>query len=168
MVRFGRRKAISPVLATVVLIAMTLISAISVSGFVFGLFGNFTSSAQVQAQLASCGKSGNACPPTLYNSGSGNAAIYNGASCATLTYLGQTVKATSCTGGSGSTVVGGSSLTVTLTSHPISTRAPAFSSRGASHSITAPKHCSLERSHRPLLPNSLIQTSSGLSDQQIN
>ena len=115
MVSFGRRKAISPVLATVVLIAMTLISAISVSSFVFGLFGNFTTSARVQAQLASCGKSGNTCTLTLYNSGSGNAAIYTGASCATLTYLGQTAKATSCTGGSGSTVVGGSSLMVTLT-----------------------------------------------------
>ncbi len=115
MVRFGRRKAVSPVLATVVLVAMTLISAISIGGFVFGLFGGFTTTAQVQAQVTSCGKSGNTCTLTLYNSGSGNAAIFTGASCATLKYSGQTVLATSCTGGSGSTVVGGSSLTVTLT-----------------------------------------------------
>jgi len=43
-----RRKAISPVLATVILIAITLIAAIAIAGFVFGLFGSFTSSARVQ------------------------------------------------------------------------------------------------------------------------
>lgn len=41
------RKAISPVLATVILIAITLIAAIAIAGFVFGLFGSFTSSATV-------------------------------------------------------------------------------------------------------------------------
>ncbi len=44
-----RRKAISPVLATVILIAITLIAAIAIAGFVFGLFGSFTSSAQVSS-----------------------------------------------------------------------------------------------------------------------
>jgi archaeal type IV pilus assembly protein PilA len=43
------RKAISPVLATVILIAITLIAAVAIAGFVFGLFGSFTSSAQVSA-----------------------------------------------------------------------------------------------------------------------
>jgi len=47
-----RRKAISPVLATVILIAITLIAAIAVAGFVFGLFGSFTSSARVQISTA--------------------------------------------------------------------------------------------------------------------
>jgi flagellin-like protein len=50
----NKRKAISPVLATVILIAITLIAAIAVAGFVFGLFGSFTSTARiadVQAQL---------------------------------------------------------------------------------------------------------------------
>jgi len=42
-----RRKAISPVLATVILIAITLIAAIAIAGFVFGLFGSFTSTARV-------------------------------------------------------------------------------------------------------------------------
>lgn len=49
-----KRKAISPVLATVILIAITLIAAIAVAGFVFGLFGSFTSTAQVSASIASC------------------------------------------------------------------------------------------------------------------
>jgi archaeal type IV pilus assembly protein PilA len=39
------RKAISPVLATVILIAITLIAAVAIAGFVFGLFGSFTTSA---------------------------------------------------------------------------------------------------------------------------
>jgi len=46
------RKAISPVLATVILIAITLIAAIAIAGFVFGLFGSFTSSAQVSVTQA--------------------------------------------------------------------------------------------------------------------
>jgi len=45
--KHNRRRAISPVLATVILIAITLIAAIAVAGFVFGLFGSFTSSATV-------------------------------------------------------------------------------------------------------------------------
>jgi len=47
-----RRKGISPVLATVILIAITLIAAIAVAGFVFGLFGTFTSTARVQIATA--------------------------------------------------------------------------------------------------------------------
>ncbi|MEM0287404.1 MAG: type IV pilin N-terminal domain-containing protein [Nitrososphaerota archaeon] len=43
----GKKKAISPVIATVILIAITLIAAVAIGGFVFGLFGSFTSSAQV-------------------------------------------------------------------------------------------------------------------------
>ena len=48
------RKAISPVLATVILIAITLIAAVAIAGFVFGLFGTFTSTAQVQASVTQC------------------------------------------------------------------------------------------------------------------
>jgi len=75
-VRKQRRKAISPVLATVILIAITLIAAIAIAGFVFGLFGSFTSSAQVSAQVTSCSRiAGNeVCSVTLTNSGTSNAA----------------------------------------------------------------------------------------------
>lgn len=37
------RKGINPVAATVILIAITLTAAIAIAGFVFGLFGSFTS-----------------------------------------------------------------------------------------------------------------------------
>jgi len=54
IINHKRRKAISPVLATVILIAITLIAAIAVAGFVFGLFGTFTSSATLQLSVVSC------------------------------------------------------------------------------------------------------------------
>jgi len=47
-----RRKAISPILATVILIAITLIAAIAIAGFVFGLFGSFTSTPRIQETFA--------------------------------------------------------------------------------------------------------------------
>lgn len=36
------RRGISPILATVILIAITLIAAVMIAAFVFGLFGTFT------------------------------------------------------------------------------------------------------------------------------
>ena len=74
------RKAISPVLATVILIAITLIAAIAIAGFVFGLFGSFTSSANVSAAVTACGSaagtSGHAmCTLTLTNSGTSNVQV---------------------------------------------------------------------------------------------
>jgi flagellin-like protein len=69
------RKAISPILATVILIAITLIAAIAVAGFAFGLFGNFTSSAQVSAAVTSCSISTGICSVTLTNTGTSNANV---------------------------------------------------------------------------------------------
>jgi len=88
----GKRKAISPVLATVILIAITLIAAIAIAGFVFGLFGSFTSSAQVSGQVTSClaynaagggGAPGthannNVCTITLTNIGTSNVVVTGG------------------------------------------------------------------------------------------
>jgi flagellin-like protein len=112
MSRPRARKGITPVLATVILIAMTLISAISLGGFVFGLFGSFTSNAVVSAQFYSCTSTGTTCTLTLYNSGSADTTISTGPACVVLVYGGQTVDATSCTATS-STVVAGSSLAIT-------------------------------------------------------
>src|SRR5437588_4395411 len=41
------RRAISPIIATVLIIAVTLIASVAVSGFVFGIFGEGQNSAQV-------------------------------------------------------------------------------------------------------------------------
>jgi len=78
-----RRKAISPVLATVILIAITLIAAIAIAGFVFGLFGSFTSSAQVSASVLHCYVTGgtaphnatNNCLVNLTNTGTSNVGV---------------------------------------------------------------------------------------------
>jgi flagellin-like protein len=79
------RKAISPVLATVILIAITLIAAVAIAGFVFGLFGSFTSSAQVSAHVTKCtaGPAGSAahnneCTLTLTNTGTSNVSVVGG------------------------------------------------------------------------------------------
>jgi len=73
----SKRKGISPVLATVILIAITLIAAIAIAGFVFGLFGTFTSTARVQASVTNCshdGTTGEDCQVILTNSGNANTA----------------------------------------------------------------------------------------------
>jgi flagellin-like protein len=44
---YGTRKAISPIIATVLIIAVTLIAAVAIGGFVFGIFGSSSSTAQV-------------------------------------------------------------------------------------------------------------------------
>jgi len=57
------------------LIAITLIAAIAIAGFVFGLFGSFTSSAQVRASVTSCSVGGKDCIITLTNSGTSNTVV---------------------------------------------------------------------------------------------
>ncbi len=52
-IKYGQRKAISPIIATVLIIAVTLIAAVAIGGFVFGLFGSSSSTAQVTATSAS-------------------------------------------------------------------------------------------------------------------
>ena len=46
--KYAQRKAISPIIATVLIIAVTLIAAVAIGGFVFGIFGSSSSTAQVQ------------------------------------------------------------------------------------------------------------------------
>src|SRR5712664_4937301 len=43
----GQRKAISPIIATVLIIAVTLIASVAIGGFVFGIFAQGQNSAQV-------------------------------------------------------------------------------------------------------------------------
>ena len=88
-----RRKAISPVLATVILIAITLIAAIAIAGFVFGLFGSFTSVARVTLtapNMAPGTGAANAGTVVALNTGTSN----TNANSATLTFGGATCSAT--------------------------------------------------------------------------
>jgi hypothetical protein len=57
------------------LIAVTLIAAIAIAGFVFGLMGTFTSTAQVSAGVVTCSGTPEVCTVTLQNTGSANVAI---------------------------------------------------------------------------------------------
>jgi len=45
--KYGR-KAISPIIATVLIIAVTLIAAVAIGGFVFGIFGSSSNSGEIQ------------------------------------------------------------------------------------------------------------------------
>jgi len=102
----SKRKAISPVLATVILIAITLIAAIAIAGFVFGLFGTFTATARVQASVTTCTWNGTNMVCTLILTNSGNANTATTASCS-LKYLGVGYSGVVAGGG---TVTAGSSL----------------------------------------------------------
>jgi len=119
------RKAISPVLATVILIAITLIAAIAIAGFVFGLFGSFTSTAQVSvtstALSSTTWTTGVAGTIVASNTGTGNTNINS----VSMTYSGQTCSLTNvaynpATG----QVKAGASNTITLTTDAGCTTAP--------------------------------------------
>ncbi|MEM3510556.1 MAG: archaellin/type IV pilin N-terminal domain-containing protein [Nitrososphaerales archaeon] len=48
----NKRKAISPIIATLTLVAVTLVAAVAVGGFIFGVFSSQTSTAQVSVTYA--------------------------------------------------------------------------------------------------------------------
>jgi len=105
-----RRKGISPVLATVILIAITLIAAIAIAGFVFGLFGSFTSTARVSEISTALVHGTLAAGPTgsvaVQNTGTSNV----NANSMTLTWGG-----TTCAPGMTVTAVTAGATSVTLT-----------------------------------------------------
>ena len=102
------RKAISPVIATVILIAITLIAAIAIAGFVFGLFGSFTSTAQISATSAVMTGSTRGGTITFQNTGAANGAINS----ISLTYGGQTCTLSAT--GLPQTVTAGSTAAITV------------------------------------------------------
>ena len=69
-----RRIGITPVLAEVVLLSVTLTTGAMLSGYVFGVMGNFSHPAEVTAQRAECvsGNSGITCDIDLVNLGAGS------------------------------------------------------------------------------------------------
>ena len=105
-----RRKGISPVLATVILIAITLIAAVAIGGFVFGLMGTFTSVAEVKAIAYNCTGTPEVCTVSLSNIGTANASVMGSCS---LT-MGGTIYQGVATVVSGS-LTGGSTASVTCT-----------------------------------------------------
>jgi flagellin-like protein len=127
----NKRKAISPIIATVLIIAVTLIAAVAIGGFVFGLFGSSSSTAQVTSVNAAlihlpvgaglavtCASSAGATPGgfvQLQNTGTVNTVI----TAVSLTYGGSTYSATltSCLGSQLGTVTAGSSLFLQFTAN---------------------------------------------------
>jgi flagellin-like protein len=118
--KYGQRKAISPIIATVLIIAVTLIAAVAIGGFVFGIFGTSSQSAQIAVTstslpatnfpgagpsgTASCLTTGEATPYiTLTNTGTASAQVTG----VTITWAGASnafaMSATCTVGGAGST-----------------------------------------------------------------
>ena len=96
------RVAISPIVATVLIIAATLIAFAAVAGYVFGILGSGSSTANISVTAASINHSLLTGVLALSNTGTAGTA----ASGVTLTYSGQTCSpvASTATVGSGATV----------------------------------------------------------------
>jgi len=71
------RKAISPVLATVILIAITLIAAVAIATFVFGIFGTSASPAtlSIVSSSVSCSHATGLCTMNVANGGTAGGSI---------------------------------------------------------------------------------------------
>jgi len=121
-IRYGKRTAISPIIATVLIIAVTLIAAVAIAGFVFGIFSSGASTAQVAVTSITCSHLGT-CTITLTNTG--NAVTTIGGS-GTVTYAGTTsILGTAQTTSPGNQVnAGGQSQTAVFTFTPAGTAGP--------------------------------------------
>jgi len=115
----GRRDAISPIVATVLIIAATLIAFAAVAGYVFGILGSGSSTANVSVTAVSINHSLLTGVLSLSNTGTAGTA----ASGVTLTYSGQTCSpvASTATIGSGTTIAISITGTGTCTAGPSST-----------------------------------------------
>jgi len=118
----SKRKGISPVLATVILIAITIVAATSVAGFVFGLMGSFTNTATVSASSVSCSGTPESCTLQVSNPGVGSTTITG---ICQLTFGGNSYLGTAAMV-SGS-LKGGSSAVVSCTSNTAGSHAAAGS-----------------------------------------
>jgi flagellin-like protein len=101
--RKGQKKAISPVIATIILIAVALVLALLVGVFAFGLFS--TNSNSVTMQSGTLVATGEVLTLSFKNPGSSNVAV------TTVSLSGPPAISLSCT--TGATVNAGSTLTVT-------------------------------------------------------
>jgi FlaG/FlaF family flagellin (archaellin) len=86
----GNRKAITPILAELILLSITLIIGAAFTGFVFGMIGSFTSTARVEVSSSTIvhGTAGVAAGSTILALNTGTSNVY--ANSLTLTWGGQT------------------------------------------------------------------------------
>ena len=101
------KKGISPVIATIILIAITIVIAIAVAAWVFGLFKSYTGgpAVTINAAQSSCQSNGQTCTLVVSNQG-GNS----------VTVVGATVNGVpwSISGGSVTVSAGAASVPVTI------------------------------------------------------
>jgi flagellin-like protein len=110
-----QRKAISPIVATVLIVAATLIAAAAIIGYVFGVFGSASNTANIAVTSASMKSLVAASAGSITLSNTGTASAY--ASAVSISYQG-----TSCTlpsadvtgGGSALPIIGGATQTLAI------------------------------------------------------
>ena len=107
--KLSKKKAISPILATVILIAITLIAAVAIAGFVFGLFGSFTSTAQISVSASNCSISQHHCIVSFINTGTGTGSVND----VSISYGGLGYVSLACPIPSGPITPGGGSIQMT-------------------------------------------------------
>jgi flagellin-like protein len=116
------KKGISPVIATIILIAITIVIAIAVAAWVFGLFKSYTGgpAVTINAAQSSCQSNGQTCTLVVSNQG-GNS----------VTVVGATVNGVpwSISGGSVTVSAGAASV-------PVMISAPSSSSFTAGQTLT--------------------------------
>lgn len=131
-----RRRAISPIIATVIIIAATLVAGVAVAGFVFGIFGTQTATSQVTASTVAIKANATTlnysgtyvslrCTPTTSTTGGGSITlINNGAASNTvvsisITFGAKTYSNTTTTGwNTCNTVTSGSSTIIYIVNLP--------------------------------------------------
>jgi len=93
------KKGISPVIATIILIAITIVIAIAVAAWVFGLFKSYTGgpAVTINAAQSSCQSNGQTCTLVVSNQG-GNSVTVVGATVngGTWTVFGTTSSGSTC------------------------------------------------------------------------
>jgi flagellin-like protein len=94
--KFSQRRAISPIIATVLIIAVTLIAAVAIGGFVFGIFGSASSSGEVQVTsqdivAADMQSTGTAANPACSTTGAVNDVTLTNTGTAATTVTGVTI-----------------------------------------------------------------------------
>lgn len=117
------KKGISPVIASIILIAVTIAIAIAVAGWIFGLFGTYTAGPALQVRNASFVASSGVLNVAVYNQGASaiapNSVSAGGVTMGTPTsspspITGNTAGTITSTRSGGSTVTAGTSYTFNI------------------------------------------------------
>ena len=108
------------VLSEIILIAITMMSAIGVSGYFYSTIGAYQNSAVVSATVSNCNPDTGVCSLSLTNVGTLDTNVFAGAGCATLSYSGTKVMADGCSAAGGSVKSAKTTIATAMFTSPMS------------------------------------------------